>query len=256
MHRVTNHRRIVAGLSALAGLAATAPGAHAAPTVQASTGTVTVAPQNLSDAALSVVIRSSELTATRMRIRLNSAPAAVAGGCTVVTISPAIVDCPRRPNVVFRGTNNGDSVDFDLNAAAGINGTAFGKGGDDKLFGTDRADVLDGDSGNDEIKGFRGADDLRGEAGDDDLFGGSGNDKLQGGDNADLLNGGSGRDRLFARTEGANQHRDDEFFNNDTFRAEDGERDEIFCDSTPAFGLTPGTFDNLDENVNDVCRMA
>ncbi|HYF26732.1 MAG TPA: calcium-binding protein [Baekduia sp.] len=253
MHRITRRTKVAAALSAAAALAVAAPAAHAAPTVQANAQDITIATQSSSEAGITVTAAQAELTATRVRLRLDRAPI-VAGGCTVVTISPAVVDCPRRSLIRVTGTSNRDVIDLALGSSTRIQASVHTVGGDDLIKGTGSADTLIGGGGNDEIRARFGNDDVRGHNGDDELLGGPGDDRVEGGNNADVISGGNGRDKLWARTPQL-PHTDDEIFNNDRFLAEDGQRDEIFCDSTPAFGVTPGTFDAIDENVNDVCRL-
>lgn len=101
-----------------------------------------------------------------------------------------------------------------LNAKDGVR-YAHGKGGNDRMFGSERDEYLYGGAGNDYIAGGGGRDYLYGgtdrdildggdgddkiygETGNDDIFGGAGNDQLFGGAGDDYLEGGSGNDMYF-----------------------------------------------------------
>ncbi len=93
MCRIKSRHALAAGL-ATAAAAAAAPAAHAQPIVEALDSEVRVRVENPAEPRIVVEAATSEQTATRLRIRLNRSPA-VAGGCTVVTLSPVVVDCPR-----------------------------------------------------------------------------------------------------------------------------------------------------------------
>ena len=75
-------------------------------------------------------------------------------------------------------------------------GTAFGNGGQDRIFGGEGDDHLNGGSSADAIYGEEGDDVIEGGYGPDRLFGGEGNDTLTGGEDDDLLVGGEGNDAL------------------------------------------------------------
>ena len=77
-------------------------------------------------------------------------------------------------------------------------GTAFGNGGQDRIFGGEGDDRIDGGSSADTLYGEEGDDILEGGYGPDRLFGGEGDDELTGGDGGynDLLVGGEGNDKL------------------------------------------------------------
>lgn len=72
-----------------------------------------------------------------------------------------------------------------------------GSGGNDILFGTNRADIILGRGGNDTISGRGGNDKISGDDGDDRIFGGSGNDHIHGGKGNDKIFGGTGNDRIY-----------------------------------------------------------
>ena len=92
--------------------------------------------------------------------------------------------------------------------------TLLGEGGNDTLYGDERANTLKGGDGNDVLRGLGGNDqldggadndvlhggadndELDGETGNDQLYGGPGNDTLDGGAGNDVLYGGPGRDEL------------------------------------------------------------
>ena len=105
--------------------------------------------------------------------------------------------------VEFRG---GAGADVFNNLAAGLPVTAYGRGGNDSLYGGDRDDILSGEAGNDRLYGRAGADRLLGGAGndyadgwtgDDTVAGGDGNDQLYGYDGHDQLTGGGGNDAVY-----------------------------------------------------------
>lgn len=74
---------------------------------------------------------------------------------------------------------------------------AFGRGGDDLMYGYGGSDTLVGNNGDDSISGGAGQDVLKGGSGHDNLNGKSGDDKAFGGNGRDTLYGGSGNDKLF-----------------------------------------------------------
>lgn len=80
-----------------------------------------------------------------------------------------------------------------------------GQGGNDELYGSNRADLLDGGAGNDNLYGLGGDDTIicgpgddnaQGDAGNDLIQGVSGNNNLLGGEGDDQLVGGPGNDRI------------------------------------------------------------
>lgn len=87
---------------------------------------------------------------------------------------------------------------FSDTLAADVGGTAFGKGGDDTIFGyIGPSQFAFGGDGNDRIAGGHEGDSLFGDNGDDTLSGFDGNDLLSGGEGADILRAGNGVDTLF-----------------------------------------------------------
>ena len=102
------------------------------------------------------------------------------GETTKITIGGAWIT---RPSDTFNGA---DSSQLFMDDASG--GTAFGNGGQDRIFGGEGDDRIDGGSS---------ADTLYGEEGDDILEGGYGPDRLFGGEGDDELTGGAGRCRHF-----------------------------------------------------------
>ena len=98
-----------------------------------------------------------------------------------------------RPTDPFDGS---DSSQLFMDDASG--GTAYGNGGQDRIFGGEGDDRLDGGSAADAIYGEEGDDTIDGGYGPDRLFGGEGDDEIKGGDGgySDVLVGGQGNDRL------------------------------------------------------------
>ncbi|MGJ8622042.1 MAG: matrixin family metalloprotease [Yoonia sp.] len=110
-----------------------------------------------------------------------------------------------------RWSNASEEVDFEF---IGVAQTAFAKGGNDVLTGTEQGDsfyggagddVLNGEGGNDLLVDTRGNNDIAGGDGRDTIVGGGGtldangnkgNDTLIGGIGNDTLNGGAGNDTL------------------------------------------------------------
>ena len=86
----------------------------------------------------------------------------------------------------------GDDIIFGNERANRIESGA----GADFILGGKRADRLFGGSGNDTLGGDDGADRLNGQEGNDQLLGGRGGDTLNGGAGGDALNGYGGYDRL------------------------------------------------------------
>jgi Ca2+-binding RTX toxin-like protein len=98
-------------------------------------------------------------------------------------------DNPEQTPLFFMG-----SADKDKFTAGSIETEVFGKGGDDKLTGSDIAnDYLDGGAGNDKLVGNGNG----GGAGRDELFGGKGDDWMTGGAGIDWLTGSKGKDQFF-----------------------------------------------------------
>ena len=112
------------------------------------------------------------------------------GETTKITIGGAWIT---RPTDTFNGS---DSSQLFMDDASG--GTAFGNGGQDRIFGGEGDDRIDGGSSADTLYGEEGDDILDGGYGRDRLFGGEGDDELTGGDGgySDLLVGGEGNDQL------------------------------------------------------------
>ena len=118
------------------------------------------------------------------------------GETTVVTIDGAWFT---RPTNTHDGS---DSSQLYLDGAG--DGTAFGNGGEDRIFGGEGDDCLDGGSSPDAIYGEEGNDIIEGGYGSDRLFGGEGDDRIHGGRfkdgfvdrHGDLLVGGEGNDTL------------------------------------------------------------
>ena len=81
---------------------------------------------------------------------------------------------------IFIGTEGDDRYGYSYGTAPKPV-SAFGNGGDDRLYGSRYADLLDGGDDNDVLFGLGGNDRIRGGAGDDLLEGGSGNDIMTGG---------------------------------------------------------------------------
>ncbi|MCL1471053.1 calcium-binding protein [Argonema antarcticum] len=77
--------------------------------------------------------------------------------------------------------------------------SAYGRDGNDTIWGNTYNDYIKGEAGNDSLNGYWGNDSLYGGSGKDTLIGGDGNDYLDGywagstGD-VDYLTGGSGKD--------------------------------------------------------------
>ena len=129
-----------------------------------------------------------------------AAPAAKAGGCTIV------------------GTAGDDRL-------VGTSGddVICGLGGDDKILGRGGDDVLRGSSGDDVIRGGPGDDRIFGGRGDDRVFGQGGDDVVRGDMGDDEVGGGPGNDRLGG------------FRGQDTMRAHDARRfvDVVRCGPGP-----------------------
>lgn len=75
--------------------------------------------------------------------------------------------------------------------------TIDGRGGDDKIVGSNLHDVLIGGKGNDTITGASGNDTLTGGEGNDQLDGGIGNDVIYGNSGNDRILGGEGHDKIW-----------------------------------------------------------
>ena len=100
---------------------------------------------------------------------------------------------------IVRPTDTYDGSDASVLSIHGAgDGTAFAKGGQDRVFGGEGDDRLDGGNSADAIYGEEGNDIIQGGYGPDRLFGGEGDDELEGGAGGygDLLVGGEGNDRL------------------------------------------------------------
>ena len=113
------------------------------------------------------------------------------GETTKITIDGAWIV---RPSDTYDGT---DAAVLYINGEG--DGTAFAKGGQDRVFGGEGDDHLDGGSGADAIYGEEGDDTIDGGYGADRLFGGEGDDEIRGGAGgySDLLVGGEGNDQLY-----------------------------------------------------------
>lgn len=90
-------------------------------------------------------------------------------------------------------SNAGEDVDFQF---VGVGQTAFAKGGNDELNGTELRDLFYGGAGNDDLHGQGGNDFLLDTRGNNDIFGGSGNDTIVGGGGQLDAEGNSGNDTL------------------------------------------------------------
>ena len=110
------------------------------------------------------------------------------GETTKITIGGAWFTRPTDP---FNGS---DSSQLFLDDESG--GTAFGNGGQDRVFGGEGDDHIDGGSSADSLYGEEGDDTVEGGSGNDRLFGGEGDDVLDGGTGDDWLVGGEGNDQL------------------------------------------------------------
>ena len=112
------------------------------------------------------------------------------GETTKITIDGAWIT---RPSAEYNGS---DGAALYMNGE--VDGTAYAKGGQDRVFGGEGDDRLDGGSSADALYGEEGNDVIEGGYGPDRLFGGEGNDKLTGGPGgySDLLVGGEGHDAL------------------------------------------------------------
>ena len=95
------------------------------------------------------------------------------GETTKITIDGAWIV---RPSDTYDGS---DAAVLYINGEG--DGTAFAKGGQDRVFGGEGDDHLDGGSGADAIYGEEGNDIIDGGYGPDRLFGGEGDDELRGG---------------------------------------------------------------------------
>lgn len=99
----------------------------------------------------------------------------------------------------FYGTEAADVVDT-VNRTPSSNIEAYfayGRGGDDRIWGGSLDDFLFGDAGNDRLYGRGGADNLTGGGGNDLLDGGEGDDFLFEQTGNDTLQGGAGNDRMW-----------------------------------------------------------
>lgn len=117
-----------------------------------------------------------------------------------------IIDTSGTSDTVYSSVSyqTGEGIDIlYLTGSVGLAGT--GRGGNERIFGTDLNDTLRGGAGNDTLQGNDGDDTVIGGTGDDRLLGGDGGDVVRGGDGSDTLvfsggsdtlEGGSGRDRL------------------------------------------------------------
>ena len=121
-------------------------------------------------------IAASDLSASNFRMP--------DGETTKITIGGAWIT---RPTDTFNGA---DSSQLFLDDASG--GTAFGNGGQDRVFGGEGDDRIDGGSSADTLYGEEEDDTVEGGSGNDRLFGGEGDDVLDGGTGDDLLVGGEG----------------------------------------------------------------
>ena len=125
-------------------------------------------------------IAASDLSASNFRMP--------DGETTKITIGGAWFTRPTDP---FNGSNSSQLFMEDESG-----GTAFGNGGQDRIFGGEGDDYIDGGSSADTLYGEEGDDTVEGGSGNDRLFGGEGDDVLDGGTGDDLLVGGEGNDQL------------------------------------------------------------
>lgn len=95
-------------------------------------------------------------------------------------------------NDILFGTNRADII-----SGRGGNDIIFGRGGNDKISGDDGDDKIFGGAGHDWIDGGKGNDKIFGGAGNDHIHGGKGNDKIFGGSGNDHIDGGSGNDWIY-----------------------------------------------------------
>ncbi|WP_062212860.1 calcium-binding protein [Aureimonas sp. AU12] len=106
---------------------------------------------------------------------------------------------------LVRGTDGADTIighNVVNTANSTVRGiTIDGKGGDDKITGSEQADNLTGGDGADTLQGRDGNDYLTGGNGNDVVIGGNGVDQLLGGAGQDILAGQAGNDQLTGGTE-------------------------------------------------------
>jgi Ca2+-binding RTX toxin-like protein len=116
------------------------------------------------------------------------------------TLSPAlfesITDLLPSNHEYWYGTNGPDYKNY--NGSKHLH--AYGRDGDDFIWGGSKNDYIHGGDGNDTLKGWYGNDHIYGDDGNDKIYGEYGHDYLYGGNGHDYINGGDGNDHMYGNS--------------------------------------------------------